>query len=164
MAVLLCLCGEPMGGSQVPCDSIVEIYTKEAIDAKIANNTDFVDLWDKNYTYWYCPRCKRLTITEDSTRHYYRSYSRIHENEHPSFEEVASWQEILFYRDREFYDAIEENDKIKVGEFVQKYPSRYLVRLSPDETKAFVFAPQDKAYLFTYVLDPKPDFEKLDGK
>ena len=60
------------------------------------------------------------------------------------------------------FSTIEENDKIKVGEFVQKYPSRYLARLSPDETKAFVFAPQDKAYLFTYVLDPKPDFEKLE--
>ena len=162
MAGLLCLCGEPMGGSQVPCDSVVEIYTKEAIDLEIANDTDFVDLWDKNYTYWYCPKCKKLTITEDSTGRYYRSYSRVIDHEHPLFAEVASWKEIIFYRDREFYDAIEENDKLKVGEFIRKYPPRYSIRLSPDETHAFVFSPQDHSYLFTYRLDPKPDFSKLD--
>ena len=164
MAGLLCLCNNGMGNSDVPSDSIAEIYRKEAIENAIINDMDLVDLSDDDFEYWYCQKCKRITVINNRTGHYLRSYSRVHEDEHPLFDEVASWQEILFYRDREFYDAIEENDKIKVGEFVQKYPSRYLVRLSPDETKAFVFAPQDKAYLFTYALDPKPDFDKLDGK
>ena len=123
---------------------------------------DLVDLSDDDFEYWYCQNCKRITVLNNKTGHYYRSYSRVIENEHPLFEEVASWQEIIFYRDREFYDAIEENDKIKVGEFMQKYPPRYSIRLSPDETHAFVFSPQDHSYLFTYRLDPKPDFSKLD--
>jgi hypothetical protein len=49
-----------------------------------------------------------------------------------------------------------------VDEFLRNHPSRYLIKLSPDESKAFVFKPDTKEYLFTYVQDPMPDFSKYE--
>ena len=84
------------------------------------------------------------------------------EETHPEFAEVKDCQKIMFWRDEEFYNAIEETDKQKVDEFLRDHPSRYLIRLSLDESKAFVFKPETKEYLFTYVQDPMPDFSKFE--
>ena len=162
MAGLICLCEERMGGSACPNDNFVEIYTKEALEKEIQNGTDFIDLMDEIYTYWYCTKCKRLTLTLNETGQYYRSFSRVVEKKHPVFTEVAEWREYMFWRDREFYDAIEENDKQTVEEFLRDHPSRYLILLSPDESKAYVFSPKTKEYLFSYIQDPMPDFSILD--
>ena len=162
MSRLICLCDNGMNNSTVPSDFIAEIYKPEAIAKAINEKMELIDLWDEELEYWYCQECKRITVINRKTGKYLCSYSRIVEENILSFSEVESWQELLFWRDKEFYDAIEEDDKLKVEEFIRKYPSRYLVRLSVDKSKALVFSPQTKKYLFSYILDPKPDFSKLD--
>ncbi|MBO4618889.1 MAG: hypothetical protein J5654_02150 [Victivallales bacterium] len=164
MAVLICLCGERMGGSACPNDNFVEIYRREFIDQEIQKNLEFMDLWNKDYIFWYCPVCKRLTLTSIPRKTYDRSYIRTIEEIHPEFAEVSSWQEILFWRDWEFYNAIEADAHQPLAQFVRENPPRYLIRLSPDETTAHVFRPDSHEYLFSYVQEPMPDFEKLDGK
>ena len=162
MSRLICLCDSGMSNSDMPSDFIAEIYKPEAIAKAIDEKMELVDLWDETMEYWYCQECKRITVIDRKTCKYIRSYSRTVEAIHPVFSDVEQWQELLFWRDREFYEAIEEDDKRTVEDFVKKNPSRYLIRLSPDESKALVFSPQTKDYLFSYIQDPMPDFSKLD--
>ena len=77
MAGLLCLCNNGMSNSDVPSDSIAEIYKIERIKESIENNMDLVDLSDDDFEYWYCQNCKRITVLNNKTGHYYRSYSRV---------------------------------------------------------------------------------------
>ncbi len=162
MSRLCCLCGNAMSNSDVPSDSIALIYTSSYISKCIAVQLALLDLWDDNYECWYCQKCKRITVIDRKTGKYLRSYLRVAEDRHLFFAEVETWQELMFWRDREWDNATEEDDKLTVEDFVKKYPSRYLIRLSPDESKALVFSPQTKDYLFSYIQDPMPDFSKLD--
>jgi len=158
MSRLGCLCGNGMSNSTVPSNSIAEIYKKEDFEKAIAEELELVDLWDEFQEFWYCPECKRITVINRNTGKYVRSYSRKKAEFPVQFETVKSWQELLFWRDQEFYDAIEEIEHRTVGDFVKCHPSRYLVRISQDLTLIHVFAPNTKEYLFSYVLDPTPDF------
>ena len=164
MAGLLCLCGCGMCDCTAPSENIVEIYPPNELKRAIDKKTELVDLRSEKLEYWYCQECKRITVIERTTGHYARSYARKQECPAPPFTEVSSWQELLFWRDREFYDGIEEDERRTVADFVQKHPSRYLIRLSPDEKRALVFSPVTKEYLFSYLQDPTPVFVKERGE
>ena len=164
MAGLLCLCGAGMSNSTDPSENIAEIYTPESIRNAVDEKMELIDLWNEDLEFWYCQECKRLTVIDRKSWHYLRSYYRVKENKPPHLEDVISWQELLFWRDREFYDGIEEDERRTVADFVQKHPSRYLIRLSPDEKRALVFSPVTKEYLFSYLQDPTPVFVKERGE
>ena len=164
MARLSCLCDAGMSNSTVPSENIAEIYTPESIRKAVDETMELIDLWNEDLEFWYCQECKRITVIDRKSWHYLRSYYRIKEQAPLPFKEVSSWRELLFWRDREFYDATEAEWKITVEDFVRKHPSRYLIRLSLDETRALVFSPATHEYLFSYLQDPTPDFVKERGE
>ena len=160
MSGLLCLCGNGMDNCTVPSDFIAEIYRKNALEKAISEEMELVELWDENLEFWYCQKCRRLTVIDRHSWKYLRSYSRKVLERPVQFAEVRDWQELFFWRDREFYDAIEEVAHQTVGEFVKQHPSRYEMRLSADEMIVHVFSRGERNYLFSYLLDPRPDFAK----
>ncbi len=160
MSRLGCLCGNGMSNSTVPSDSIAEIYSRDDFEKAMAVKMELIDLWDENQEYWYCQKCRRITVIERKTGLYVSSYSRKVLDVTIQPEVIHDWQELLFWRDKEFYDAIEENEHITVGEFLRLHPSRYLARMASDRTTVHVFTPETQEYLFSYVLDPKPDFKE----
>lgn len=164
MSGLKCLCGKNMHFIEVPSEVIVGLYTDKIIENAIQTNALLVDLYDDDYEYWYCPKCKRITEISHATRKYTRSYFKKIENEVPELNELSQWQNITFYRDKETYDAVESDDSITVQEFLRIHPSRYIIRLSPDETRALVYTPKDHSYLFSYLLEPMPDWENQEER
>ena len=158
MSRLLCLCDNGMENSTVPSDSIAEIYTTKAIAEAIGSKMELMDLCDEKYEYWYCQSCKRITVILRATGKYLASYSRVEGKDVPTSETLETWRELYFWRDREFYDATEAEWKITVEDFEKKHPSRYLIRLSPDEKTAYVFDHKTMEYLFAYIQDPMPEF------
>ena len=160
MAGLLCLCGVGMNNCTVPSDFIVELYSKEDLDKAIANKTELIDLQNEKSEFWYCQECKRITVIDRKTGKYVRSYFRTKQTPQVTICSVHDWSEIYFWSDKEFYDATEECWHVTVGEFIKSHPSRYLVRLADDLTVAHIFSPQSQEYLFSYCLDPTPDFVK----
>lgn len=160
MAGLLCLCGNGMSNTTVPSDSIIEIYRPRDIALAIHQETKLIDLWDEKTEYWYCQKCKRVTLIQRKTSKYLCSYSRIHSIPPPKIETLQGFSPLLFWKDDDFYIATEEDWIITVEDFVKQTPSRYEIRLSPDESKAHVFRTDTKEYQCTYVRDPPPDFLK----
>ena len=158
MAGLLCLCGAGMNNCTVPSDSIAEIYPKEELDKAIANGVELIDLWNEKWEFWYCQECKRITVIDRNTGKYVRSYFRRKQITPISFSSVVAWKELFFWRDKEFYDATESSWHLTVGDFVKCHPSRYIIRISTDLSIAHVFAQQTKDYLFSYRIDPTPEF------
>lgn len=164
MSRLRCLCGNGMSNSTVPSDSIVEIYRKEDLNKAIEKRMELVDLWDEFREFWYCQVCKRITVINRRTGEYIHSYSRQTLDNSVEYDNILDWQELFFWRDHEFYDAIEEIEHRSVEDFVRRHPSRYLVRISHDLALVHVFSPHTMAYLFSYILDPSPDFAKKESQ
>ncbi len=160
MGGLLCLCGNGMSDISYPSENIAEIYTREDFEKAASKQMELVDLSDSNQEYWYCQICQRLTVIDRKSGKYKCSYSRKTLPGTIMFENVKDWQELFYWGDKEFFDAIEDTEHVTVGEFLELHPPRYLVRISPDRTIAHIFKPCDKEYLFSYVLDPKPDFKE----
>ncbi len=160
MAGLLCLCGNGMSNTTVPSDSIIEIYRPGDITLAIDQETKLIDLWDEKIEYWYCHKCKRITLIERKTSKYKSSYSRIHSIPSPNMKILQGFSPLFFWRDNDFYRATEEDWEITVKDFVKRTPPHYIIRLSPDESKAHVFRTDTKEYQCTYVRDPPPDFLK----
>lgn len=158
MSRIACLCGNGMSNSMVPSKSMAEIYRKMDLENAISQKMELIDLWDENQEFWYCQECWRITVVNRKSGQYVSSYSRRRQAIAVPFVEVLMWEELMFWRDQEFYDAIEENEHISVVDFIMYHPSRYLVRISPDLTLAHVFSPIDRDYLFSYFMDSKPVF------
>ncbi len=149
-----------MSNSTAPSDFIAEIYRKDDFEKAVAVEMELVDLWDEFREFWYCQECKRITVIDRKIGNYACSYSRKKLATPVLFETIRDWQELLYWRDQEFYDAIEESVHRTVGDFVKFHPSRYNVRISPDFTLVHVFASRTGEYLFSYVLDETPDFAR----
>lgn len=158
MAGLLCLCGAVMSNSTAPSESIAEIHSPEALER--GKDIELWDFSDEQWEYWHCQACQRVTVIDGKTGKYSKSYSRRMEQQPPCLDTLGEWQTLYYWSDREFYDGIEEEEKRTLGDFVQKHPPRYVIRLSPDESKAHVFRTDTKEYQCTYVRDPPPDFLK----
>ena len=155
MAGLLCICGNGMSSSMAPSENLAEIYTKEALEKVVAEGMELLDLMDEDWEYWFCPKCKRVTVINRKTWKYTCSYFPRKVKSPVALEPLQGWQEIFFWHDKDFYDAIEDSTHVTVKDFMVQHPSRYLIRLSPDKSVAHVFSSQDGQYLFCYAQDPK---------
>ncbi len=141
----------------------MEICRKEDFEKAVAEEWDLVDLCDEVREFWYCQECKRITVIHRRKGKYMSAVFFREKREFPvSLDTAQNWQELLFWRDKEFYDAIEESEHRTVGDFVKAHPSRYLVRISRDLALVPVFSTQTKAYLFSYVKDSTQDSTVVD--
>ena len=153
MSRLLCKCGHGMSNSDVPSDSIVEIFRPKEIASAISNRMELIDLWNKQVQFWYCQHCKRITLINNNTGRYIKSYIKASEDNVKPFSEHSDWDELIFYRDCEIYNATEAIWHITVEQFMKMHSTRYKVILSPSEEIVRVFHPYTNEYLFSYQED-----------
>lgn len=167
MARLACRCGEGMYTSDDPSPYIVYVYYKNEADDAIKDNPgitlhDFLTGWDERHgcnrdymnrsepvDYWFCPICKRVYEVQYIPGGRWLSIYRRLEVASP--ESIAGWKQIYFMKDKDVYEATEENWEILLSDYLRQH-SDIMYYLSPNEKIVHAVDSTSKV-LYSYMLE-----------
>ena len=163
MARLGCLCGNSLSNSDCPSANIIEVYYKDDVAKQIAEDQklSFWDYYceDRDYDFWFCPKCKRVYQVDMRVIKTWRTYcleqlQNDKAKEKPS-DNCNDWQEIYVISDIDRYELTEYGfvHGLLLSEFVKKANFKYTYFVSPDKRKIVAFDKDSKNVAFAYSLE-----------
>ena len=168
MARLGCRCGKSMYTSDDPSPCIVDVYYKTEVDKAINDDPtitlhNFMLGWDEKNTcqreymerpepveYWFCPACKRVyEVQSFSGGRWLRVYKRTDSKKPEGYD---GWKQIYVITDTDVYVAYENNEDVRLSDYLQQHDS-VLYYLSSDEKLVHAVDKSSSKVLFSYVLE-----------